>query len=137
MNKLKSNINSLIGTAFVVGLFMLIVCLCGNADGTNHHSFSHRTPIQVVHVMEVDHSALHVSTNQSTDFYPSFVACKVPFPIHAFNKTTRTIISSNHKVNLLLKNSKNQFIVIKPMVIDFVSFHVRTSLDNEDIPSIS
>src|SRR6266542_4115570 len=123
MNKLKDNINSLIGTAFVVGLFMLIVCLCGNADGTNYHSFSHRTPIHVIQVIEVDHSALHVSSTSSTDFYPSFVACKIPFfPIHAFNKTNCTIISSNNKVNLLLKNSKNQFIAIKPMVIDFVSF---------------
>jgi hypothetical protein len=120
----------------MIGLLLFIVLLFKGTDCTQKYFFSQSTPIPIVQVFDVDHSVILASpvSFQNTD--NSLVTCEV-FTFNACIQYTNAIIYSNHKVNQLLKNCKEQFAVIEPRMIDFDSYHIRTLLPNEEIPSIS
>jgi hypothetical protein len=135
MNRQKENINLLIGKVGMICLFLFLIFF-KNTDYSERYFFRQSTPIPIVNVIEVDHSVAFVASTSSPNFYSSFVACEI-LTLNACNQNHLAIICSNNKINQLLKNCKEQFIIIKPRIIDLDSFHIQTSLNNEEISSIS
>jgi len=140
MNKKRENINLLIGKVAMIGLFILIIFAFKNTDCSGKYRFCQSG--RIVHVLNIDKppildkSAILVSQISSKDFNGSIVACKI-FAFNICNKNNFLIICSNNKVNQLLKNCNEKFLIIKPQISDFASYPIRTSLNNEEISSIS
>jgi hypothetical protein len=140
MNRKKENINLLMGKVAMICLFVFIIFAFRSSDCSGNKSFCQRTPI--VHVFNADesafseHSAILVSSRVLSTFYNSFVPSEIP-ALNTCNKINLKIICSANKVDQLLKICKAKFIVIKPQIIDIGSFHNRTSLNNDEVPSIS
>ena len=140
MNRKEENINLLIGKVLMICLFVLIIFAFKSTDYSDKYSFCRNG--RIINVIDVDKSAnldksaILVSQISSKDFNGSIVACKI-FAFNICNKNNFLIICSNNKVNQLLKNCQERFLVIKPQVLDFDSYHIRTSLNNEEISLIS
>ena len=137
MNRQKENRYSWIGTIAMIGLFLCVICFFGNADSSTHITCKQHMPIQVEHVVDVDHSAILVSSSASFNVYPSGIACNVSFNDKVSHTINLAVLSSTNKINQLLKNSRKQFVAIKSTLIDIDSFHVRTSLDSGEVLLIS
>jgi len=137
MNRQKENNISLIERFMMIGLFLFIIFLLRSSDCTNKDSFYYGTTYRQGATIEhiIAKSPILVSI-LPPDFNSPIVACEI-FTFNACNKNNFNIICSNNKVNQLLKNCQERFLVIKPQVLDFDSYHIRTSLNNEEISLIS
>jgi hypothetical protein len=135
MNRQKENNISLIERFMMIGLFLFIIFLLRSTDCTDKDSFYYTTYRQgaaIEHIIAKSPSLVSILP----DFNSPIVACEI-FTFNACNKNNFNIICSNNKVNQLLKNCQKRFLVIKPQVLDFDSYHNRTSLNNEEISLIS
>ncbi len=131
----KENINLLIGKVGMICLFLFIVFF-KNSDYSERYFFRQSTPIPIVNVIDIDHSVVFVAPTSFPNFYSSFVACEI-LSLNVCTEKLCAIINSNNKANQLLKECKEQFIIIKPQIIDLDLFHIRTSLNKEEVSSIS
>jgi hypothetical protein len=140
MNRKKENISLLMGKVAMICFFLFVNFSFRSSDCSGNKSFCQRTPI--VHVFNADksaisdHSAILVSSRFLSTFYNSFVPTEI-LALNTCNKIYLKIICSANKVDQLLKICKAKFIVIKPQIIDIGAFHNRTSLNNDEVSSIS
>jgi hypothetical protein len=147
MKRQKENIDLLIEKVAVICLFLLILFAFKSTDCPNRDSFSksayhtfNRIPIHVTSTIEQISEVNKLAILVEPISFSAFDNGLAPIEFVTFNicdKENFKIINSNNKVNQLLKNCKEQFIVIKPRIIDLDSFHIRTALNNEEISSIS
>jgi len=144
MNRQKENIDLLIGKVAVICFFLLIFFAFKGTDCPNRDSFTksayqtfYRIPIHVTSTIEQNWEVNKLAILVEPIYFSAFYDALITLEFNACNKSNFRIICSNNKVNQLLKNCKEQFIVIKAQIIDFNSFHIRTSLNNEEISLIS
>jgi hypothetical protein len=135
MYRKKENINLLVRKVGMICLFLFIIFF-KNTDYSERYFFRQSTPIPIVNVIDIDHTVVFVASTSFPNFYSSFVACEI-LTLNACTQNHLAIICSNNKVNQLFKSCKEQFIVIKPQIIDFESYHIRALLNNEEISLIS
>jgi hypothetical protein len=140
MNRKNENSNLLKEKVLMIGLFLIIIFAFKSTAYAGKNSLCQRTPI--AYNLDVDKSAIFgkaailVSQISSKDFNSTVVACEI-FTLNLHNKNNFLVVFSNNKVNQSLKNCKEQFLEIKPRISDSEPYHVRTSINTEEIPSIS
>ncbi len=130
----KEDIIFFVRKAFTFGIFLFILFIFKSTDCTNIDSVYKSDTIE--HVSGIDNSAILVEPLSFPKFENSLVSCDL-FAFNNSNKDNFKIICSNIKTNHLFRLSKERFIVIKPQIIDLNLYHIRTSLNNEEIPLIS
>lgn len=154
MNGQKENIGLLIGKVTIVCLFLFLFAL-KSIDCSVKHSFSKISAVEQIGVVnklpilnkpvfspsfnifgqlyKVNNTAILVESV----FVPTFYDALNTFEFNVCDKENYKIINSTNKVCQLLKECKVQFIIIRSQIFDFNPFHIRTSLNREDISSIS
>jgi len=134
MSKQKENIDFFVKEVFTICLFLFTLFIFKSSDYTNSNSFNKSFTIE--HVSAIDNSAILIEPLSFPKFENSLVSCDL-FTFHNSNKDNFKIIYSNINTNHLFRLSKERFTIIKPQIIDFNLYHIRTSLTNEDNPLIS
>jgi len=133
MNRQKENIKSLIARITTIGLFLFIIFLSKGSECNNTSFYKHY--VVKVHVSDLDNKAIPESIVYLTNLNNSIVSCEIS-TLNTCNNNYFRIISSNQKFGQLLKKCREQFLEIKPLIIDFDSFHLSPS-PNDEIPLIS
>jgi hypothetical protein len=136
MDKQKENINSLMRRLLMVGLFMFITFAFKTTDCSAKDSFCSNTHIVHFH----DFGKTTIQNNSailaSSVSFPNIAACEL-FTLKICSKISFKVIYSNIEANQLLKDCKKQFLEIKPHITDLSLFRIRTSLNTDEISSIS
>ena len=133
MNKQKENIKSLIARITTIGLFLFIIFLSKSSEFNNTRL--HKQYIVIENVADVSNKAIPESIVYLTNLNNSIVSCEIS-TLNTCNNNNFRIISSTRKVGQLLKKCREQYLEIKPFIIEFYSYHIGT-LTRDEIPLIS
>jgi len=147
MNKQKENIGLFIGKGAVICFFLVILFAfkstaspCRDSFNQSAYQTFYSLPIHVnspiEQLSEVHDVAILVEPISFSAFDNGLAPVEF-ITFHIGGKESAKIMNSNYKVNQRLKDCKEQFIVMKPRMIDLEYFHIRTSLNNEEISLIS
>ena len=129
----KENIRSFIARITTIGLFLFIIFLTKSSESNNTGFYKHS--ILIVHVSDVGNKAIPESTVYPPILKSSIVSCEIS-TLNTCNTNNFRVFTSNRKVNQLLKECRDKFLKIKPLISDFDSYPA-SSLPKDEIPPIS
>jgi len=133
MKPQKENIGPLLARITTIGLFIFIIFLSKSPESTCAKVYNHY--VVNVHSSYEENKAIPCPVAYPPNPALSVVSCEIS-TLNTCNNNNFRIISSNQKSVQLLKNGRQEFLVIKPLLPDFDSFRIR-SLASDEIPLIS